>query len=312
MAVTRKAITTDTAVRDKYIDGVLRLKQELNPQSGLSTYDALVVWHVRAMMTMTPANQNSRNAAHRGPVFLPWHRYLLIVLEQQFQRILGDNTFGLPYWAWNCDGDLPPDQQTQSPVWGPDCMGGSGDPVTTGPFANPDADSSKFIVRVASDSMGQLGTVNRGLARNIASDIAALPTSAQARAAIGLDNYDEPTWGINSSTTMRNVVEGWQPDPPGLHNRVHVWVGGDMAPASSPNDPVFFLNHCNVDRLWAAWQSKHPNAPYLPGSSAPAALKFHRLGDNLFSVFPNAPKVRDMLDVADVYAYDTVADVLPP
>jgi hypothetical protein len=43
MAVTRKDITADTAVRDKYVDGVLRLKREVNPQSGLSTYDALVV-----------------------------------------------------------------------------------------------------------------------------------------------------------------------------------------------------------------------------------------------------------------------------
>jgi tyrosinase len=64
---------------------------------------------------------------------------------------------------------------------------------------------------------------------------------------------------------MRNLVEGWQPNPPAMHNRVHVWVGGDMSPASSPNDPVFFLNHCNVDRLWADWQQNHGNASYLPG-----------------------------------------------
>jgi hypothetical protein len=67
---------------------------------------------------------------------------------------------------------------------------------------------------------------------------------------------------------------------------------------------------CNVDRLWAAWQTKNPNAPYLPRKNAPAALKFHRLGDSLFSVFPNPPKVSDMLDVVDVYTYDTLADVV--
>ena len=83
-----------------------------------------------------------------------------------------------------------------------------------------------------------------------------------------------------------------------------------MAPASSPNDPVFFLNHCNVDRLWAAWRQQYPNAPYLPGNNAPASLKFHRLSDKLFSVFPNAPKISDMIDVTDVYAYDSLADVL--
>jgi tyrosinase len=310
MAVTRKDITADSGVRDKYVEGVLRLKRELNPQSGLSTYDALVVWHVRAMMTMTPANQNSRNAAHRGPVFLPWHRYMLITFEQQLQRVLQDTNFGLPYWAWNRDGDLPPAQQPQAPIWAANCMGGSGNPITTGPFANPNADPNKFVVRVATNSSGNLIKTNRGLARSVAHDAQNLPTTAHAKAAVGLATYDEANWGISSSSTMRNVVEGWQPDPPGMHNRVHVFIGGDMAPASSPNDPVFFLNHCNVDRLWATWQRKHPNAPYLPGNNAPASLKYHRLGDKLFSVFSNPPKIDDMLDVADIYAYDSLADVM--
>jgi tyrosinase len=310
MAVVRKDITTDTTVRDKYIDGVLRLKQEVSPQSGLSSYDALVVWHVRAMMTMTPPNQNSRNAAHRGPVFLAWHRYMLIAYEQQLQRVLQDTTFALPYWAWNRDGDLPAVQQTQAPIWGLDSMGGSGDPVMTGPFANPNAEPTKFIVRVETNSMGQLVSANRGLARKTADGIPTLPTTADARAAINPDTYDESDWGVDSVATMRNLVEGWQPDSPAMHNRVHVWIGGDMSPASSPNDPVFFLNHCNVDRLWAAWQQKYPNAPYLPGGNAPATLKYHRLTDKLYSVFPNAPKVGDMIDVADIYSYDTFADVL--
>jgi len=41
---------------------------------------------------------------------------------------------------------------------------------------------------------------------------------------------------------------------PGSTNRVHVWVGGSMLPMSSPNDPIFMLHHCNVDRIWAKWQ----------------------------------------------------------
>jgi tyrosinase len=40
-------------------------------------------------------------------------------------------------------------------------------------------------------------------------------------------------------------------------------------PGSAPNEPTFFLHHCNVDRLWAAWQAGLPQtrpstAPYLP------------------------------------------------
>jgi tyrosinase len=62
-----------------------------------------------------------------------------------------------------------------------------------------------------------------------------------------------------------------------LHNMVHKWVGGtisrgDARPArrgtmilpTSPNDPVFFLNHANVDRLWSEWQARHPGRTYEP------------------------------------------------
>ena len=33
--------------------------------------------------------------------------------------------------------------------------------------------------------------------------------------------------------------------------------GGGPCTPSSPNDPVFFLNHCNADRLWKAWLTQH-------------------------------------------------------
>lgn len=49
-----------------------------------------------------------------------------------------------------------------------------------------------------------------------------------------------------------------------------------MLPGTSPNDPVFFLHHCNVDRLWWQWQQNHPDAVLHrtnpgPGSTGPAA-----------------------------------------
>ena len=81
-----------------------------------------------------------------------------------------------------------------------------------------------------------------------------------------------------------------------LHNAAHLWVGGSMATATSPNDPVFFLHHANVDRLWARWQDLHPEERfYLPisggerginlndsmppwgGATTPASVINHRL-----------------------------------
>lgn len=311
MAVTRKNILNNTTARDKYIRGVMLLKREIaNAAQQTSTWDSFVIWHQRTMMKMTPPTQNSRNAAHRGPVFLPWHRFMLLALERQFQRVLGDTTFALPYWAWNKDGDLTAAQQLQSNLWKPNCLGGSGNPVTTGPFAFNASDPNCFRVRVEATSSGGLVLTNRGLRRSLGQDISTLPTTAKAKSAVNLAQYDEASWGTSSSTTFRNVCEGWQPKGPGLHNRVHVWVGGDMAPGTSPNDPVFYLNHCNADRMWAAWQAKHPNAPYLPGDTESSTLLGHRLSDPLSSMFSGTPpKIKDMLNVSAIYNYDTLADI---
>lgn len=30
-----------------------------------------------------------------------------------------------------------------------------------------------------------------------------------------------------------------------------------MGPATSPNEPLFFLHHANVDRAWAKWQGRN-------------------------------------------------------
>ena len=39
------------------------------------------------------------------------------------------------------------------------------------------------------------------------------------------------------------------------HNSVHRTVGQDMASFMSPRDPIFWLHHCNIDRIWASWNA---------------------------------------------------------
>jgi tyrosinase len=328
MAV-RSNILNSTAARDKYIQGVKLLKKEFTgpttaslgiagPSQQVSTYDLFVVWHHLAMNTLTPPTQNDRNAAHRGPVFLPWHRFMLLQLEMNLQRMLNDNTFGLPYWDWAAAGELTIDEQKTSGVWAPDCMGGSGSPVGTGPFAFKAGDSNSWRVRVAANVNGQLVQADRGLRRRLGAAVPGLPgpnvlpRKAHTTAALGENTYDFAPWGVTSGG-FRNQLEGWQNDaqipPPSLHNRVHVFVGGDMSPSSSPNDPVFYLNHCNVDRIWEAWMQPVPQGHgrnYLPLQSAPASLKGHRLNDTLTSLLSGTTTPADMLDVSQFYTYDSL------
>ncbi len=129
----RRDIGTDDTAREQFIEGVHRLKARPWPgQPGLGMYDFFVFWHHRAMMLETPAGAPMRNAAHAGPVFLPWHRYLLLRFESLLRRELGDDGFRLPYWNWMRDAQLA--QPERASLWGPETLGGSGRPVGSGPF----------------------------------------------------------------------------------------------------------------------------------------------------------------------------------
>ena len=44
-----------------------------------------------------------------------------------------------------------------------------------------------------------------------------------------------------------------------MHNNGHGWVGGDMANIRiSPNDPIFWMHHAQIDRIWSVWQGNNP------------------------------------------------------
>lgn len=325
MAIRENILTSATA-RDKYIQGVKLLKNEFpgpttsdlgisGTSQPVSTYDLFVVWHHVAMTTFTPSTQSDRNAAHRGPVFLPWHRFMLLQLEMNLQRVLGnDLTFGLPYWDWAQDGQLSSARQRRAPIWAVNCMGGTGIPVTSGPFAFDPANPGSWRVRItASGATGQLVQVNRGLRRQLGVQTTRLPRKAHTAAAVSQSVYDAAPWNT-ASPGFRNLVEGWQNQPqippPSLHNRVHVFVGGDMSPSTSPNDPVFYLNHCNVDRIWERWMQPPPEGHgriYVPAQSEPASLRGHRLNDTLNSLLSGTTTPAEMLDISEFYTYDALS-----
>ena len=134
-------------------------------------------------------------------------------------------------------------------------------------------------------------------------------STAEVNTVLNEANYDEPTWNAASVNGLRNRLEGWSPQltMPHLHNRVHVWVGGDMGPATSPNDPVFFLNHCNVDRIWAGWQLRPGPRSYVPTTGSAAELFRHRLNDPLYSVLTSfEPRIAQVLDISAFYDYDVL------
>lgn len=59
----------------------------------------------------------------------------------------------------------------------------------------------------------------------------------------------------------------------GIHGGVHIWVGGTMSDASvSPADPVFWMHHANLDRLWWQWYNSPAGNHQNPGLTGTNAL----------------------------------------
>lgn len=270
-------------------------------------YDEFIMRHHMAMdeLTLFPGEVGTtRNAAHRGPSFLPWHRYFIREFELALQSVIPSVT--LPYWDWATDAALP--NPKNAPIWNTNAgagriyIGGDGDPVTTGPFAGwtalIEAAGGGFVARPG------------GLIRELGQGTSTLPTQAQVTGAMGITTYDIAPWNESNSTTpsLRNRLEGWRREAgesgSQLHNRVHVWVGGDMSPGTSPNDPVFFLHHCNVDRLWAQWQAANPGVPYAPNGGGPPQ---HNLNDVMTHLDTPSPTPAFSLDYRHNlgFMYDT-------
>jgi tyrosinase len=79
-----------------------------------------------------------------------------------------------------------------------------------------------------------------------------------------------------------------------------------MLPSSSPNDPVFFLNHCNVDRVWEAWMQRNGRR-YRPTASVASAPAGQRRNDPIQSPFGPAVTPAQVLNMKSIYTYDNLS-----
>lgn len=68
------------------------------------------------------------------------------------------------------------------------------------------------------------------------------------------------------------LVNGFRPAfEAGAHSRPHLFIGGAMNSFASPDDPIFWLHHAMVDKVWTMWQDCH--ALFDPANIAPEIFK---------------------------------------
>lgn len=280
----------DLSAQEKraFISAIKKAKRTPDPRHpGLSRYDVFVEWHRDAFLCKNAWQQNGNyaGAAHNSPTFLPWHRQYLHEYEQMLREVSGDPTMTLPYWNWA-------DPESTAAVFASDFMGGNGDPtadhaVVDGPFRK-----GEWAITIQDPAPTLVGvqTPKPYLVRNFGAFLdqtVSLPTKAEVAESVSVHRYDHKPFDASSpdARSFRNTLEGWRDAKPGecdsgwlgvteesgaphtMHNVVHIYTGGiwkegddvvqgTMAYNTSPNDPVFFIHHANVDRIFAAWESK--------------------------------------------------------
>jgi tyrosinase len=157
--------------------------------------------------------------AHGQAGFLPWHRAYILDLEREIQAI--DPSVTLPYWRFD---------QPAPNLFTLDFMGVS-DANDTVHFSN----TNPLAFWVTDTAPG----INRGPLFPTSQAPPGLRTEAQTLALGGAGNL------YKSFRTME-----FNP-----HGSAHVSFDGSISQIpTAAKDPLFFMLHCNVDRLWAKWQ----------------------------------------------------------
>jgi tyrosinase len=311
MDVRRNAADLTDAERDRFLEALVRLDntQAEGAPDGVTRYDQFVALHSVVMAVLPPGeDENPVNYAHWHIGFFPWHRQFVRDFEKALQEV-GDESVTVPYWDW---GDP---EAVFSKVFTGDLLGSLRpaprrelvDSVLRNPV--PEAERPAWWPAGVSGYRIHPGVADlipgeallRGTTQEAFDVWRPTPELYAAIEQLVIEIEDvHPFWhvwkAIEEGATLRRTPTGWVNEPRRLptHNAGHNFVGGHMSnPRVSPNDPVFWLHHANVDRLWANWQARRlqdagapPEKHYPPpdqdsplGHPQPAG---HRLPDMMW------------------------------
>ncbi|EPZ33650.1 putative, di-copper centre domain-containing protein [Rozella allomycis CSF55] len=163
--------------------------------------------------------------AHGVSAFLPWHRYYVWKLEEELLKI--DSRVVIPYWDWSLDSQAP----EVSIIFLDSLFGGNGRAndscVTNGRFKD-------WKVAYPNPSC---------LKRNF-------DGGSKLSAFYATEQMDLLVQGSGTYDAFRQALEG------APHGTPHNNIGGFMATMHSSNDPIFWLHHGFIDKLWHDFQSR--------------------------------------------------------
>lgn len=206
--------------------------------------------------------------AHKDPTmepyFLPWHRMYLFFFERVIQKVSGNSSFALPYWDYTNTNSRLPDR-----------------------FINP-ANASNPLFRPE-----RRPSVNAGN-----------PIDAGSPGLLNLNSLRQCTY-----SPVGSAIPGFNMDlDDNLHGLVHVRVGNSTKGMGTipwaANDPIFWLHHCNIDRIWAGWNAAGRRNP---NTTSWLNRQFTFADENGMRVVGTVRNFRDIMPLR--YRYEALAQV---
>ena len=286
----------------------------------VSTYDMFVLHHFLAAREKDNnmckrkifcPNGVEIDFAHEGPTFLTWHRYYLLIVERELRRVaerIGVSNFNLVYWDWTPqDTSLFSNELFGTPEYSDTPVDVTGSLFDTWPVLydehyraylaekglggnKPTCDVVRALRNVKEDRKENYH-LERG---KICDENQFLPNDGSIRMALTATSYvDDDDDGFRDRLEgFRELCAGENPvcisggGNNNLHNAVHIYLSGHMRDVSTAsNDPIFFLHHANIDRIFEAWLRKL-NDNQLVYEPSSAEHPGHNRGDYLVPFFP--------------------------
>ncbi|KAJ3270831.1 hypothetical protein HDV01_007380 [Terramyces sp. JEL0728] len=214
-----------------FINAINKLNQRHDDTSDDTTDPATWSYAHFAIVHARYQLPNHNQGKTEAPPFFPWHRIFLHYYEKALKSV--DPSITLPYWDWSQDSQKP----LASDFFALSAFGGQYQP-TTGCV-------------VGGSFSGWQSAVNGGCLKRCPTAGSVLYSSA---ATVGYMNQS-PTFSL-FNWQIQNIP----------HAAVHSNIGGhcsdgkvgDFFTMSSADDPIFYMHHGMVDKIWMLWQDQCP------------------------------------------------------
>jgi tyrosinase len=207
---------------------------------------------------------------HQSWFFPPWHRGYLMALEAQLRQDIvslgGPETWALPYWNYfgGAQGEqyaLPP--AFAQPTYTVPGQGEVPNPLYVAMRYGPQGDGNVYVPTPAWQKASPGTHPEDGdVVQTCLTNDVYTGKSANTPA----PGFGGPRTGFSHGGQTSGNLES---NP---HNLVHVYVGGQVSaqdyglmgdPGTAGLDPIFYLHHGNIDRMWAAWNQAGNANPTL-------------------------------------------------